>query len=113
MKNPYNREATRAHARLDATRFRHGELSAMRKGRVWAFTFSQWKALVIGQSCHYCSGKLSDTGYALDRKDPKVGYTVDNCVPCCGECNFLKSDKLTYEEMLAVTILLKAMRSPC
>lgn len=28
----------------------------------------------------------------IDRKDSSKGYTIDNCVPCCTECNTMKSD---------------------
>lgn len=29
----------------------------------------------------------------IDRKDNALGYTVENCVPCCGRCNQAKSDQ--------------------
>lgn len=28
----------------------------------------------------------------VDRVDSKMGYTIDNCVPCCTECNRAKND---------------------
>jgi hypothetical protein len=33
----------------------------------------------------------------VDRINPKLGYIIDNCVPCCGMCNRMKSD-LSYKE---------------
>lgn len=28
----------------------------------------------------------------IDRRDPNKGYTVENCVPCCEQCNYAKLD---------------------
>lgn len=36
----------------------------------------------------------------IDRKNPAVGYTSDNCVSCCGVCNKAKG-KMTHEAWLA------------
>ena len=36
----------------------------------------------------------------VDRKNPKLGYTLDNCVSCCGICNKAKGS-MTYEAWLA------------
>lgn len=39
-----------------------------------------------------CKGKLNSYIYnGIDRKDSVLGYTVENCVPCCGICNKMKS----------------------
>lgn len=64
---------------------------------------------IIFQPCHYCGappsnkkdvsvsrcqpGVLSYNG--IDRKDNTIGYSVDNCVPCCIVCNRAKS-AMTY-----------------
>lgn len=65
--------------------------------------------------CHYCGsppqnkirrprvyGRAVFRYQGIDRKDNARGYTTDNVVPCCGRCNWLKSDILSYEEMLIV-----------
>lgn len=52
--------------------------------------------------CFYCGRKPYRTlqkkncyGYyvcnGIDRKDNEQGYTPENCVPCCIECNFMKN----------------------
>ena len=65
---------------------------------------------IISKNCDYCNAsptqKVTNKPKTkvllyngIDRKDNKVGYIENNCVPCCGECNYIKSDKLTYNEM--------------
>lgn len=64
--------------------------------------------------CHYC-GNVNCNTYRLsawskhrpayryngiDRIDSKMGYTLDNCVPCCGICNKMKLT-MTEDEFLA------------
>ena len=39
--------------------------------------------------CHYC-GKDGPNG--IDRVDNSIGYTFENCVPCCKHCNYVKGD---------------------
>ena len=52
------------------------------------------------QKCHYCESDLPETGRGIDRKDSSIGYTVENCVPCCWTCNNTKGHLITYDEML-------------
>ncbi len=40
--------------------------------------------------CVYCGFDEGTVG--LDRIDSSVGYTVDNVVPCCKVCNYMKLD---------------------
>jgi hypothetical protein len=35
----------------------------------------------------------------IDRVNPSIGYEIDNCVPCCENCNYAKSD-LSRENFL-------------
>ena len=35
----------------------------------------------------------------VDRKDNNLGYTIDNCVPCCHRCNSMKSN-LSYQNFI-------------
>jgi hypothetical protein len=58
---------------------------------------------LIFKNCFYCnalptnkreshpnSGKLIFNG--IDRKNSNLGYSVENCVPCCKYCNKMKQD---------------------
>lgn len=60
--------------------------------------------------CHYCGDRLPLFGPGADRRDNAVGYTKENCVPCCTLCNGLKREFLTEDEMIAVVDLLRQMR---
>jgi hypothetical protein len=52
------------------------------------------------KGCHYCfSSLLTETGIGLDRINNNLGYSLDNVLPCCGNCNKIRQDKLTVEEM--------------
>lgn len=56
----------------------------------------------IYQKCFYC-GKIPDFKHpnGIDRKNQNLGYDLDNCVPCCTECNYMKrkmSDKEFIEK---------------
>lgn len=55
------------------------------------------------QNCYYCSIEPSSItkcgrdngGYiynGIDRKINSIGYTIENCVSCCGSCNTIKMD---------------------
>lgn len=67
-------------------------------------------------NCSYCelkpsNGKIPYMYSGLDRKEPKLGYTMQNVVPCCARCNGIKSDKLSYEEMkIAMDAIKKAKK---
>jgi 5-methylcytosine-specific restriction endonuclease McrA len=48
-------------------------------------------------TCHYCGNKI--IGVGLDRIDSSIGYTIENCVPCCKDCNIMKNAK-GYDEFI-------------
>ena len=67
---------------------------------------------MIKSKCYYCGSNptlrhfkvygASDHGIdfeynGIDRFDNSRGYDLDNCVPCCGVCNVMKST-LTYRD---------------
>lgn len=69
-------------------------------------------AVMLKLPCTYCDGPLSGSGSGLDRINPGGNYSLDNVVPCCGDCNWLKGRRLTVQETRAVAMLLKRMRIP-
>ena len=66
----------------------------------FSLTLEQFSNLTHGE-CYYCgdSPKSIYKSYrstgdyiynGIDRIDNSIGYTIDNCVPCCGICNKMK-----------------------
>jgi hypothetical protein len=61
---------------------------------------------LVRKNCYYC-GKLPKERTrkyktrlnGVDRKDNNMGYTLNNCVSCCSECNICKN-KMNYYQFL-------------
>ncbi len=45
--------------------------------------------------CYYCGCKIETIG--LDRKNSKIGYVIENVIPCCFDCNWMKMTKSVDE----------------
>jgi len=74
----------------------------------WELTDEQFRTLTLSP-CHY-TGLLPSTVKevasgeqyiynGIDRIDSGLGYTLDNCVPCCRDVNFMKKN-MTYERFI-------------
>ena len=74
-----------------------------------SLTLSEFEELAKKCSCTYCGKpiKWDRRNYNLDRKDSDLGYTVDNVVVCCKECNRIKGNIYSYEQMLKLGIVLR------
>ena len=93
-----NSEKVRTHLRL--WKYSRLKYQAKRRGLEFSLTREDFSEIRDGAACHYCGGSLPNFGYALDRKDNGQGYTRENVVPCCEICNTVKSNRLSYLEML-------------
>lgn len=83
--------------------YKHGSVrypeyrnNAKRRGIDFNLTIKEFKYLT-SQPCYYCGGDSKETvknsrGNGIDRVDSNKGYTIDNCVPCCAFCNFIKNN---------------------
>lgn len=60
---------------------------AVKKKRVFALTIEQFNSF-WKKKCHYCGFQIPSIG--IDRMDSSIGYSMDNCVPCCTKCNLMK-----------------------
>jgi hypothetical protein len=93
-----------------------------KKHIVYELTTKQFRELIV-QDCFWCGespqpwnvyynkdGSLTDKHISkewadqqwiivngIDRINSGLGYTTDNCAPCCYECNRIKSDKTENE----------------
>lgn len=48
---------------------------------------------ITENDCFYCGKESCDEhGNGVDRINNDIGYTLDNCESCCGDCNFMKKD---------------------
>jgi len=70
--------------------------AASRKGLIFGLTSGQVYAM-FESPCVYCDTEGSNNckGFAyngIDRVDSAVGYVARNCVPCCWNCNRMKSN---------------------
>tara|TARA_S200002703_G_scaffold146114_1_gene140940 strand:+ start:440 stop:994 length:555 start_codon:yes stop_codon:yes gene_type:complete len=71
--------------------------AAKRRNINFSLPSELYESQLWGKPCHYCGCDLEVTG--LDRKDSDKGYTPDNVVPCCADCNVKKSTK-PYEQFI-------------
>lgn len=70
---------------------------AIKRGKIFELTLGEFISLVK-RNCFYCgetpapmSGHRSRlVCNGIDRVNNKIGYTIANCVPCCGRCNHMK-----------------------
>lgn len=82
--------------------------SAKKKDRLFELSRKELEKLILS-NCYYCglppstkrdsyNNRDKEAFYynGIDRKDNNKGYTVENSVSCCTECNFLKKD---YNEL--------------
>jgi hypothetical protein len=117
LKNYHNSKKHKdTHKKYHATvkgRYSYLKNSLKRYGKVLecTITLEQYEKL-IENSCYYCSGPLFHSAYGagLDRIDNSLGYHVNNVLPCCGECNKLRSNRLSVSETVEVIKLLKKFR---
>ncbi len=80
--------------------------NAKKRNRPFELTHEQALTLMKG-NCHYCGEKPSIRKTkqfpiaieinGIDRTDSSKGYTLDNCVPCCSTCNYMKLEMSAVE----------------
>ena len=86
--------------------------NANKRSLNFSLTLEDVRTLISGE-CFYCgSAPKHGSGCAkrmfhdampangIDRVDSRIGYTVDNCVSCCFDCNRSKGNR-TVDEFIA------------
>jgi len=72
---------------------------AEKKEREFTLTEEMFEQEII-KDCYLCGKSNTDSHYnGLDRFDSEKGYTEDNVLSCCGNCNYFKNNYL-YEDVL-------------
>jgi hypothetical protein len=80
-----------------------GQKADKRAGRKNTLTEEVVEAL-ISKPCEYCGH--TDISITVDRKDNRIGHTIENCVPCCYRCNEFKIN-MPYEAWLHISPAVK------
>jgi hypothetical protein len=58
--------------------------------------------------CFFCGASPEENkSWGIDRLQNKVGYTYDNCVPCCKKCNFAKGTNDLHDFLDRVSLIAK------
>lgn len=91
-------------------RYTRAKWRAKRRGFGWSISRCSFAKLILNP-CFYCGKKLPKSGVALDRKNTNLSYFMSNVVPCCFDCNKVKSDVLTFEEMKAAMDAVMKLRN--
>jgi hypothetical protein len=98
--------------------YKHVKSVALRRGIGFTLTFEEFLFLTAKTECFYCEAPLvwrartkhgESLASNLDRKDSKGIYEKANLVQCCGTCNRIKSDRLTFDQMCSLAPTLKAL----
>lgn len=76
--------------------------SAGKRGINFELDVSDVEKIIVNNPCTYCERPpayitlTSDKGLirssGIDRINNSLGYTIENCTPCCKSCNKLKSN---------------------
>ena len=111
-----NKPATRLELREEEKnyierRFKYAIDTASRKNQEWTIEYFDYENMISTNTCTYCKSSLNKNGIGLDRLDSLKGYTKENCVACCYDCNKVKSNVLTYEEMLVAMKVVQELRN--
>lgn len=84
-------------AKVNALYAHHKSASKVSRGIEFALTPEEFYSIVT-KPCTYCGGvSAAKLGMGVDRVDNSKGYILDNCVPCCKQCNKAKNI-LTVQE---------------
>lgn len=75
-------------------RYTQHKSNCKRRGLINELTLEQFTYL-INSDCEYCG----NIGHGIDRVDNSIGYLINNCVPCCTMCNYMKKN-YTEEEFI-------------
>lgn len=81
-----------------------------------SLTYEDFLSFTKITKCHYCKSDIvwmmygtnrTSSAYYLDRKINESGYSKENCVVCCTNCNKVKSNHMSYDEMIKLGPSLK------
>lgn len=92
-------------------RYNFSKQKAKKQNKEFTLTLEQYEQL-LSKPCYYDGvSLLGEYGVGLDRIDNNKGYTLENVLPCCGNCNKIRGATISVAEMIEVAKLLKRLRS--
>jgi hypothetical protein len=93
--------------------------NADRRWRTYSFDlpFEEFLRIIV-LPCHYCGTEAKEINYknkkniviklnGIDRVNNNKGYTVNNVVPCCKKCNWMKGKDSTEDFLAHLNLILK------
>lgn len=98
--------------------FREYKIGAKARGLVFELSPQVFVSLIYAK-CFYCGVDYSRSLHSpsfkdlsirvngIDRKNSNLGYTEENCVPCCSVCNYKKSTTSFEDFLLWIRTLYK------
>lgn len=92
-------EYQKTHSRELVRRFQKLKFKCKHENRLLSISKEQF-IHILDKPCSYCNKSLlNETGCSLDRIDNSKDYLINNVIPCCGTCNQIRNNHLTYDEM--------------
>lgn len=79
------------------------------KKLLFTITLEQYE-LLRSSDCVYCGLSHSSTRISMDRIDNTKGYVIENILPSCIECNRVRSDKYSVDQMKLIGKVLSRLR---
>lgn len=98
------REQAAACKRSPKGKFTNYKSSAKKRNLTFDLTMDEFMSFWQG-NCNYCGDQIATVG--IDRVDSDIGYTLDNCVPCCKRCNEIKMAHSVEETNMHMLKMLK------
>jgi len=103
-------EYLQKHYGLGKYHYAGAKYAAKRRGCTFTLNKKQYYKL-IKQPCIYCGKKIEDKGVGLDKINPRLKkYSLNNVVPCCKRCNWIKMDWFSFQGMKKIGKLIKTFK---
>lgn len=83
-------------ARSDRGKWYEYRGGAKKRKLPWELSFEMFSSL-LHAPCAYCDTSGVEASRGVDRIDSDRGYVLDNVMPCCSKCNWMKR-ALSFEE---------------
>lgn len=80
--------------RTFAAKYANYKYKAIGRGLEWSLSKAEF-ACLWGKSCWYCGSAVETIG--IDRLDNSKGYFIQNVMPCCKTCNWMKQ-QMTHKQ---------------